>query len=61
MGEAMATPMNKANQTRTSLARNRCVSALYMLNIMSERKKATPFRVASGIKLEAVIGLMLRN
>jgi hypothetical protein len=49
MGEAMATPMNKANQTRTSLARNRCVSALNMLNIMSERKKATPFRVASVI------------
>jgi hypothetical protein len=61
MGEAMATPTNKANQTRTSLARNRCVSALYMLSIMSETKKATPFKVASVRKLEAFIGPKLRN
>lgn len=42
IGDAMATPMNSANQTRTSLARNRCVCALNMLVIISETKKGHP-------------------
>jgi len=50
MGDAMATPMNKANQTRTSLARIRCVSALNMLHIMSETKKGHPIQGGLGQK-----------
>jgi hypothetical protein len=44
MGDAMATPMNSANQTKTSLARNRWLGPLNMLNIMSETKKGHPIR-----------------
>ena len=50
MGDAMATPMNKANQTRTSLARIRCVSALNMLHIMAETKKGHPIQGGLGQK-----------
>jgi hypothetical protein len=50
MGDAMATPMNKANQTRTSLARIRCVCALNMLHIMSETKKGHPIQGGLGQK-----------
>jgi len=44
MGDAMAKPTNKANQTRTSLAKNRCVCALNMNEIMSETKKGHPLK-----------------
>ena len=61
MGDAMATPMNSANQTRTSLARNRWLGPLNMLTLCQKQKKATPFGAASFKVLQGFIGPRLRS
>jgi hypothetical protein len=50
MGDAIAIPINSANQTRTSLASNRWADTLNMIVIMSETEKRPPLtRAAFGL------------